>query len=213
MANLITLARFLLLFLLVGLIYGASPGWQLVNAPLLMVIMALDALDGYVARRRGETSTFGSIFDIAVDRVVELVLWVALGHVGLVPMWVAMVFIIRGVMVDAIRYAAITRGASAFGMMRTRWGRFLVAGRFMRGLYGGVKAATFGWVLLLQPLAALAPEAWSRWSGSATLVTGTLVGLCVGLCLLRGLPVLIEFALAHRVFGTPRLSGKSRRWA
>jgi len=83
MANLITLARFLLLFLLVSLIYLAPPAWQLVNAPLLFVIIALDGLDGWVARRRGETSVFGSIFDIAVDRVVELILWLALGHIGL----------------------------------------------------------------------------------------------------------------------------------
>ncbi len=213
MANLITLARFLLLFLLVSLIYRASPEWKLINAPLLLVIIALDGLDGYVARRRGETSVFGSIFDIAVDRVVELILWVALGHIGLVPIWVAMVFIIRGIMVDAIRYAAISQGETAFGMMRSSWGRFLVAGRFMRGLYGGVKAVTFGWILLLQPLPALVPGTWSRWSESLVAGTGVLVGLSVFLCILRGLPVLIEFVMDQRIFGKPRPARKVRPWA
>ncbi len=56
MANLITLLRFLLLFLLVAMAYWASPHMQMINAPLLVLIIALDGIDGWVARRRGETS-------------------------------------------------------------------------------------------------------------------------------------------------------------
>ncbi len=201
MANLITLTRLLLLFLLVCMAYRAAPQWQLLDAPLLLLIIALDGLDGYVARRRGETSVFGSIFDIAVDRVVELILWVVLGHLALIPMWVAVVFIVRGTIVDSIRYGAISGGETAFGMMRTSWGRFLVAGRFMRALYGTVKAMTFAWVLLLQPLPALVPETWTAWSTGLGLVTNVLVLASVGLCLARGLPVVIEFVVEQRVFG------------
>ena len=204
MANLITLARFLLLFLLVSMAYRASPQWQLIDAPLLLLIIALDALDGHVARRRGETSVFGSIFDIAVDRVVELILWVVLGHLGLIPMWVAVVFIVRGTIVDSIRYGAISGGETAFGMMRSPWGRFLVAGRFMRALYGTAKAVTFGWVLLLQPVPQLEPSLWAAWSGVFEMITATLVAASVVLCLLRGLPVVVEFVVDQKVFGKGR---------
>ena len=126
MANIITLTRLLLLLPLVAMIYLASPSWQLATVPLLAVIIGMDGLDGYVARKRREVSVFGSIFDIAVDRVIEYVLWAVLGHVGLVPMWVALVFIIRGTFVDSIRYTAIAEGETAFGMMRSTLGRFLV---------------------------------------------------------------------------------------
>lgn len=200
MANLITLARFLLLFLLVAMAYLAAPAWQLLNAPLLILIIALDGVDGYVARRRGETSVFGSIFDIAVDRVVEIILWVVLGHLDLVPMWVAGVFIVRGTIVDSIRYGAISGGETAFGMMRSPLGRFLVAGRFMRGLYGTVKAVTFAWVLLLQPLPRLVPDFWTDWSAPFGVATLILVLASVGLCLLRGLPVIVEFVIEQKVF-------------
>lgn len=200
MANLITLLRFLLLFLLVAMAYWAPPRWQLVDAPLLIVIIALDGLDGYVARVRGETSVFGSIFDIAVDRVVENVLWIVLGHLGLLPMWIAIVFVVRGGIVDSIRYAAISRGETAFGMMRSPWGRALVAGRFMRGLYGAVKAATFSWVLLFQPWPALYPEAWAAWSAVIGTVTTLLMGASVVLCITRGIPVIAEFIIAQDLF-------------
>jgi CDP-diacylglycerol--glycerol-3-phosphate 3-phosphatidyltransferase len=200
MANLITLFRFLLLFLLVAMAYWAPPDWQLVNAPLLVLIIALDGLDGYVARRRGETSVFGSIFDIAVDRVVENVLWIVLADLGLVPMWVALVFIVRGCIVDSIRYAAISGGQTAFGMMRSPLGRALVAGRTMRGIYGAVKAATFAWVLFLQPWPALDGSAWASWSAAASSVTMVLVYASVALCIVRGVPVIAEFIVEQKVF-------------
>ncbi len=200
MANIITLTRLLLLFPLVAMIYLASPSWQLVTVPLLAVIIGMDGLDGYVARKRREVSVFGSIFDIAVDRVIEYVLWAVLGHLGLVPMWVALVFIVRGTIVDSIRYAAIAEGETAFGMMRSPLGRYLVASRFMRGMYGTIKAIAFGWLLLIQPLPDLVPAFWGEWSGPFGMITIFLVYASVVVCLVRGVPVIVEFAVQHKVF-------------
>ncbi len=200
MANLITFVRFLLVFVLVALAYWAAAPWQLVNAPLLLLIIALDGVDGWVARRRGETSVFGSIFDIAVDRVVESVLWIVLGNLGLIPIWVAIVFIVRGAIVNSIRYTAIARGETAFGMLRLPWAKVLVGGRTMRGLYGAVKALTFAWVLFLQPMPALAPGVWAAWSPVLGQLTMAFVWVSVGLCLVRGLPVVIDFLSDERVF-------------
>ncbi len=194
MANLITLTRLLLLFVLVGMLYLAPPAWQLLDMPLLVLIIALDGLDGWVARRRGEASVFGSVFDIAADRVVENVLWIVLADLDLVPVWVALVFVVRGLLVDSIRCHGAGRGETPFGMLRSPWGRFLVAGRFMRGLYGAVKAVAFGWILLLQPWPALFPELWARWGESLQAVTDALILLAVALCLLRAAPVVAEFA-------------------
>ena len=200
MANVITLIRLLLIIPLVALIYWGTPAWQLLTAPLLLLVIALDGLDGYVARRRKETTVFGSIFDIAADRVIEYVLWAVLGQVGLVPMWVALIFIVRGTLVDSIRYAAISDGETAFGMMRSRIGRFLVAGHFMRGFYGVVKAVAFALVLVSQPLPELAPAWWQGWGEAMRFAALGLVYASVALCLLRGFPVLIEFAVQHKVF-------------
>jgi CDP-diacylglycerol--glycerol-3-phosphate 3-phosphatidyltransferase len=210
MANLITLLRFLLLFLLVAMAYWASPSMQLVNAPLLVLIITLDGLDGWVARRRGETSVFGSIFDIAVDRVVENVLWIVFGDLGLIPIWVAIVFIVRGAIVDAIRYAAISRGETAFGMMRTPIARTLVAARWMRGVYGATKAVTFGWVLMMQPLPTLYPHAWAQWSPVLHMITTALILTSVVFCLVRGLPVIAEFVIEQKVFDRPQITAGSR---
>jgi CDP-diacylglycerol--glycerol-3-phosphate 3-phosphatidyltransferase len=208
MANLITLLRFLLLFVLVAMAYAAPPTWQMVDAPLLLLIIGLDGLDGYVARKRHETSLFGSIFDIATDRVVENVLWVVLADLGLVPITVAIVFITRASVVDSIRYAAIARGETAFGMMRTPWGRFVVAGRFMRAFYGTLKAVTFGWVLMLQPWPTLFPALWREWAWAFDATTAVLVFVTVVVCLVRGVPVVVEFLMAQRIVRAGRVAGE-----
>lgn len=198
MANLITLFRFLLLFPLVIMAYAAPPAWQLVNAPLLILIVALDGVDGWVARKRNETSVFGSIFDVAIDRAVENVLWIVLADLDLVPIWVAITFIIRGTVVDSIRYAAISKGETAFGMMRSPLGRFIVAGRFMRGLYGVVKAVTFAWIFLIQPLPAQFPAIWQAYGAEARLIADLLIYASVLMCILRGLPVIAECVATQR---------------
>lgn len=210
MANLITLLRLLLLCLLVAMAYWASPAVQLASAPLLVLIIALDGLDGYVARRLGEVSVFGSIFDVVADRVVEIVLWLVLGDLGLVPMWVAIVFLVRGAVVDTIRYTSRKAGTTVFGMMVSPWGQFIVGGRLMRGLYGTVKALTFGWVLFWQPWPSLNPALWAEWAQTADAVTMTLVIASVVLCLVRGLPVVIEFLIGHSMIGRLQVSFRSR---
>lgn len=206
MANIITLSRFLLLFVLVVIAYQAPPALQLLNVPLLGAIFLMDAFDGYVARLRNETSQFGALFDIAVDRVVENVLWVVMADLDLVPVWVTILFITRSFLVDTIRSYGASRGQTPFGMMSSGIGRFLVAGRTLRFLYGAAKALAFGYLLLIYPLPAIAPGFYDTWIREIEWVKGLLVYTAVILCVLRALPVLVEFLL--REDGPFRLSMK-----
>ena len=95
-------------------------------------------------------------------------------------------------------------------MMRSPIGKFLVAGRFMRGFYGTVKAVTFGWVLLMQPLPAADAGLWAAWHDAFNLATGILVGISVTICLARGLPVVIEFAMGSGLLGPQSTTGDRR---
>lgn len=199
MANLITLGRLLLLILVVIIAYQPPSPYQLLDVPLLILVFVSDGLDGYVARRRNETSQFGAIFDIAGDRIVELTMWIVLAHLGLVPVWVPIVFVVRGTIVDAIRASQTTsRRASPFALMETPLGKWLVGGRFMRILYAVAKATAFCWLLLLQPLPVVAPGLWADYGAAGTLIGDWLVLLAVVLCLVRGLPVIVEFAYSER---------------
>lgn len=207
MANLITLSRILLLFVLIGIAYQTGSYLQFLNLPILIVIFITDGLDGFVARKRGESSLFGALFDIAVDRIVENVLWVVLADLNLVPIWVPIVFIIRGSVVDSVRAHAASQGLTPFGMMRSALGRFLVAGRFMRIAYAVIKATAFGWIVLFQPVQSVFPAFWNTWEPTLQGVTNGLVYAAVAFNLARGLPVVYEFVLREAQAGAGNHTG------
>lgn len=193
MANLITLGRFILLIVLIILAYSQNPKLQLVNCPLLVIIFVLDGVDGYIARKRNEESLFGAIFDIAIDRVIENVLWVVFVDLGIIPVWIAVVFLTRSFVVDSIRSQGASEGKTPFGMMRSAIGKFIVASRFMRLFYGVLKAVTFGLIFLIQPWPKLFPSFYTESQTVLTVVKMALVYATVIVCVIRGLPVIFEF--------------------
>ncbi len=187
-ANTITLARLPLLLLLVAILFVPSFPLRLTGLGLLIVLYLMDWFDGYVARLRNEVTELGAVLDIALDRAVENILWITFMYLGLVPFWVPIVFLIRSFVVDGVRGVALTRGKSGFGMMHTPLGRFLVASRFMRAFYGLVKAVVFCQLYLTHALALEDPQVL------VTLhpVNQTLILLAVGLCIARGIPVILD---------------------
>jgi len=205
MANLITLSRLVLLILVVWLAYQPMSAWHFASFFLIILIFVTDGLDGYIARKRNETSLFGALFDIAGDRVVELTLWVVAADIDLVPIWVPLVFIIRGVVVDTIRSSnSVSRGVAPFALMQSGIGKFLVSGKFMRISYAVVKACAFCGLALLLPFPAVLPEIWVNVDWLLVGLTYIFVYLAVLLCILRGLPVIIEFVLSQKedILGT-----------
>jgi CDP-diacylglycerol---glycerol-3-phosphate 3-phosphatidyltransferase len=185
-ANLITLARLPLLLLLVGLLFVPSFEVRLAGLGLLIVLFLMDWFDGYVARLRNEVTELGAVLDIALDRSVENILWVTFMYLGMVPLWVPIIFLIRSFVVDGVRGVALSQGKSGFGMMHSPVGRFLVASRFMRALYGLAKGVIFGLLYLTWTFALKDPN---------ILITlhplnNALILFTTALCVIRGLPVL-----------------------
>lgn len=199
MANLITVGRLLLLFIVVACIYRNPDGLALLSMILIVVVFAGDGLDGYVARRRGSTSNFGAVFDIAGDRIVETVLWIIFADLELIPIWVPLLVVTRGSIVDALRSLSYSEGMTAFGeknMMRSALTHWLTAGRFMRGLYGYAKAVGFVFLTGLigyeadrggdSWLTSIYGQEWFR-AGGWLSVWGS-----VALTIIRGVPVIID---------------------
>lgn len=188
MANIITVVRFPLLFLYLAILYYGNQTLQFWNVPFILIIFNLDSLDGWVARKRGETSLLGSVLDIATDRTLEYVLWVIYAHRGWIPVIVPIIVLIRGTMVDAVRSVGMQSGKSAFDQIQSPLNKFLVSSRFMRATYGISKAAAAGFLTLAYAYY-LSNGALFDIAYAAGLA---FTWLSVFLCLVRGIPVLIE---------------------
>jgi len=198
MANFITLLRLLLLFLVIALVQYASPTWQLLTAPLSIVVMLLDVADGMIARARQETSLFGAVFDIATDRIIEISLWVVLLKSNFVSIWIPIIFVVRGVLVDALRKKYSDLGLEPFSIMRTVLGRFCVSSRSMRFLYGMFKLISFAWLLFLLPASVLWSNVYSANLPLISMVSYILIYSTLAICLIRGIPVILETILLQQ---------------
>lgn len=102
-ANAVTLARAVVVCLFGGLVVLDGPwnipGWWLVG--LAVLVLALDGIDGWLARRSGLSSRFGARFDMEVDALFLLILsLLALGLYKVGP-WVVLIGALRYLFVAA----------------------------------------------------------------------------------------------------------------
>jgi cardiolipin synthase len=95
--NAFTLARLLLLPVFLWVLFGledrAAAAW------MLGALGATDWVDGYLARRLGQVSEFGKVFDPTVDRLLFLVATTAIVIDGSIPLWFALAVLAREVLV------------------------------------------------------------------------------------------------------------------
>ena len=152
--NLISIFRTVLAILISIVILNNSENTKILNYAFWVtwIVIVLDGIDGVIARATNSESNFGAFFDIACDRIVELIYISLFATLRWIPFWILIVFLVRGILVDGIRGFASKEGKTAFGkksMMETKIGCFLTSSRFMRFSYGAIKAIAFSFMFLV----------------------------------------------------------------
>lgn len=196
--NKITLLRVAAGFLAVSL-FGKSPWLNLLAVALTVTAIALDALDGHIARNKRMATPEGAQIDILGDRVIENMYFTYFAGVAMVSLWLPMLFFRRSAATDFLRGLAVKAGHYGWGtnaLLHSRWGRALAASRWSRGASATMKCVCFCYLglelaLVRGPVALLAPvtvdvHAAIR-AGAEALTSGTAM-----FCVVRGLPVLVE---------------------
>jgi CDP-diacylglycerol--glycerol-3-phosphate 3-phosphatidyltransferase len=196
--NLVTMVRAALIFGVVLAAYGDNWWTSAVAGALALLIIAGDWLDGHLARRLDQSSALGSVLDIAADRMLETVLWIVLADLDVIPVWIPIVVISRGILTDTIRGYALRFGRSGFGehsLHTSRLGRFITGSQLMRSGYAILKAFCFGWLFLALAARELAPHVTFIPERALTLafpIGEWAAVLAAVICLIRGVPVVIE---------------------
>jgi CDP-diacylglycerol--glycerol-3-phosphate 3-phosphatidyltransferase len=203
MANLLTILRMILSVLAIEFLFTGKPDLAITSVFITLFVIILDGLDGYVARSLNESSKFGSVFDILGDRVVENLYWIAFAVIGWVGVWVPMVVVTRGILTDGLRSIALSQGYTAFGsstMMENKICKFLTASRFSRAVYGVAKTLVFLMLIIanipnIEYFNGMTVDSYLKYASIQpylSLTADILVYITVAMCLIRGIPVLIE---------------------
>ena len=119
-ANLLTMARMLLVPAVVVFLVAEIPYGYVVAIALFILAAVTDTIDGYLARSRDSVTTFGQFMDPLADKLLIAAPLIALVGMQRLPAWVAMVIIAREFAVVALRLVGLAQGVS---IPADRWGK------------------------------------------------------------------------------------------
>lgn len=101
---------------------GTDPALRTAAAVVFLFASLTDFVDGWLARRRHQVTTFGKVADPIADKALTGVALIGLSWLDTLPWWVTVVIIGREVTVTLLRFAVIKDGvipASRGGKAKT----------------------------------------------------------------------------------------------
>ncbi|MFC1672385.1 CDP-diacylglycerol--glycerol-3-phosphate 3-phosphatidyltransferase [Planctomycetota bacterium] len=139
--NAITLFRFIIAPVFLALLWDGRPASLLVALALYALAGISDLLDGFLARRMGQESSFGRMADPFVDKIIICgALIMLIGKTPVLAEWMVAVIVCREFLVTGLRILVESRGeafgSSSFGKQKMIIQYFAVAALILYIAYG-----------------------------------------------------------------------------
>lgn len=122
-ANKLTILRVVLVpvFLAFMLIDGFA--FQMAALAVFIIASLTDMLDGQIARKCNQITTFGKFADPLADKMLITAAFLGFMEQGAINVWAVMIMLVREFMVSGVRLAAVSEGeviaASFWGKLKT----------------------------------------------------------------------------------------------
>ena len=99
---------------------GIPITWLLVD--LIFIIASItDTLDGYLARKNNQVTTFGKFLDPLADKILVLSAMMMLVEMAKLPAWIPIIVLAREFMVSGYRLVAVEKGGKVIAA--SKWGK------------------------------------------------------------------------------------------
>lgn len=131
LANKLTIFRIILVPIMViipffgikGDFLGIPITWLIVDF-IFIIASITDKLDGYIARKNNEITTFGKFADPLADKILVLAAMIILVEAVKLPAWIPIIVVAREFIVSGYRLIAVEKGgkviaASFWGKLKT----------------------------------------------------------------------------------------------
>lgn len=96
-----------ILFLIAGIIFALA--------------MITDFIDGYLARKNNQVTTFGKLFDPLADKIITTSAMILLSIFGVVPIYFTLIFVLRDIIVDGSRNLAAANKLNVAASWTGKW--------------------------------------------------------------------------------------------
>ena len=129
--NKLTVLRIILVPIMVLFAYLPIPGGvlgiptgMLIMEAIFIIASITDKLDGYLARKNDQVTTFGKFLDPLADKILVLAAMVVLVEKLKIPAWIPIIVLTREFIVSGFRLIAVEAGgkviaASVWGKLKT----------------------------------------------------------------------------------------------
>ena len=99
---------------------GIPISW--ITIDLIFIIASLtDKLDGYLARKNNQITTFGKFLDPLADKILVLAAMVMLVEMAKLPAWIPIIVLAREFMVSGYRLVAVEKDGEVIAA--SKWGK------------------------------------------------------------------------------------------
>ena len=103
-----------------GRFLGIPIEWLVID--IIFVIASLtDKLDGYLARKNNQVTTFGKFLDPLADKILVLSAMVMLVEMEKIPAWIPIIVLSREFIVSGYRLVAVEKGGNVIAA--SKWGK------------------------------------------------------------------------------------------
>lgn len=99
---------------------GIPITWLIVDS-IFIIASITDKLDGYLARKNNQITTFGKFLDPLADKILVLAAMVMLVEMQKLPAWIPIIVLAREFVVSGYRLIAVEKGGQVIAA--SKWGK------------------------------------------------------------------------------------------
>ncbi len=122
-------------------IIGIPISYLLIDA-IFIIASITDKLDGYLARKNNQITTFGKFLDPLADKILVLAAMVMLVEFNKLPAWIPIIVLAREFMISGYRLIAVEKGGVVIAA--SKWGKFKTVTQMIAIILAFIDVNAFG---------------------------------------------------------------------
>lgn len=124
-----------------GNILGIPISWLIIDF-IFIIASITDKLDGYLARKNNQITTFGKFLDPLADKILVLAAMVMLVEINKLPAWIPIIVLTREFVVSGYRLIAVEKGGKVIAA--SKWGKLKTVTQMIAIILAIVDLNAFG---------------------------------------------------------------------
>ena len=118
------------------------PSQYLIIDIIFIIASITDKLDGYLARKNNQVTTFGKFLDPLADKILVLAAMIMLVEMNKLPAWIPIIVLAREFMISGYRLIAVEKGGKVIAA--SKWGKIKTVTQMIAIILAFIDINVFG---------------------------------------------------------------------